>query len=259
MTTRRLLTSILTAGLIAVGSHAGAREPDQVTAAALVGHRPHAGERPQLTGKSPVTVNGGHSGLPGIDSIINFTGQYTFPGVDSLGNPQSVWPWAMVGRSPRTNQTTVIGAPIIPVSIDMRNADGSPRYVNGQRLYMDATQYLWPVLNSPIFRFVKWATSAFPTQFLDAMHRAEFWHGAGDGDFDRGDHVSELWHTLLLPLPRTPRVMQLAGAPTSSRSRPTAPAASSCSSTPTRSATRSSPPPPTTRRRRSAPPSTRTR
>lgn len=215
MTTRRRLliltmSTTLAAGVLAVGADASAREPDQVTAAALTGHRPHAGEPPQFSGRGPLVVNGGHSGLPGIDSLVNFTGQYTYAGVDSLGNPQSVWPWAMVGRSPRTNQTTVIGAPIIPVSIEMLDADGSPRYVNGQRLYMDATQYVWPVINSPIFRFVKWATSIFPTQFLDAMHRAQFWHGAGDGDFDRGDHVSELWHTFLLPIPRTPRVMKLA-------------------------------------------------
>ena len=211
--TRRRTPPILCISALLVAAtasaSAGAREPDQVTRSALVGHRPHAGDAPQLGGRGPIVVNGNHSGLGGIDSVINFTGQYTYPGFDWQGNPQSVWPWAMVGRSPRSNMTTVIGAPIIPVSIDMRNADGTPRYVNGVRLYMDATKYVWPVIDSPIFRPLKWATSLLPTQYLDALLRAEFWRGAGDGDFDRGDHVSELWHTLLLPEPRTPRVMKL--------------------------------------------------
>ncbi len=208
-TQRRLLFLTLTVGLVATGARANARPLDQVTTDALTGHRPHAGERPQLDGRGPIQVSGAHGGLAGIDSIANFTGQYSYPGVDWQGNPQSVWPWAMVGRSPRTNRTSIIGAPIIPVSIDMRNADGTPRYVNGQRLFMDATQFVRPVVNSPIFHPVKWPTSEFPTQFLDALFRAQFWRGAGDGDFDRGDHVSELWHTFLLPVPRTPRVMKL--------------------------------------------------
>lgn len=211
MTIRRTLLFLFsTAAMLAAATAADAREPDQVTAAALAGKRPHAGEAPQLLGKSPIVVNPGKSGLAGIDSVVNFTGQYTYPGVDSQGHPQSVWPWAMVGRSPRTNSPTVIGAPIIPVSIDMRNADGSPRYVNGQRLYMDATKYVWPVIDSPLFRPLKWATSLVPTQLLDALFRAQFWRGAGDGDFDRGDHISEGWHTWLLPVPRTPRVLSLA-------------------------------------------------
>jgi len=185
---------------IAAATRAEAREPDQVTRSFLVGKRAHAGDAPQLLGRGPIVVNGGRSGLTGIDSVVNFTGQYTYPGFDWQGNPQSVWPWAMVGRSPRSNAPTVIGAPIIPVSIDMRNADGTPRYVNGQRLYMDATRYVWPVIDSPIFRPIKWATSLIPTQYLDALFRAQFW----------GEHISEAWHTWLLPVPRTPRVMQLA-------------------------------------------------
>lgn len=207
---RSLLILVLGTTLVAGAGSARAREPDQVPVTALAGHRPHGGEAMLRADRGPLAVNGGHSGLPGIDSLVNFTGQYTYPGVDWQGNPQTTWPWAMIGRSPRTERTTLFGAPIIPVSIDMRDADGAPRYVNGQRLYMDATQYVRPVLDSPIFRPVKWPTSLIPTQFLDALMRAQFWNGAGDGDFDRGDHVSELWHTLLVPLPRTPRVMKLA-------------------------------------------------
>ena len=32
--------------------------------------------------------------------------------------------------------TTAIGAPIVPVNLDLRNVDGTPRFVNGQRLYL---------------------------------------------------------------------------------------------------------------------------
>ena len=210
MTQRRTFPFVSIAVLLVAASSAQAREPDQVDPIARsTGHRPHAGDAPQFLGKDRSPSTAGTAGSPA-----------STPSSTSRGSTRTR---ASTGRAIRsrcghgrwsaarrgTNQTTVIGAPIIPVSIDMRNADGSPRYVNGVRLYMDATQYVWPVIDSPIFRPIKWATSLIPTQYLDALMRAEFWRGAGDGDFDRGDHVSELWHTLLLPVPRTPRVMKL--------------------------------------------------
>jgi hypothetical protein len=209
------LGSVLSVGVVAAGGNAGAKEHDQIDASALIGARAHYGDAhairaamSQAGGKS-LTVNGRHSGLKGIDSIVNFTGQYTFPGFDSNGNPQSVWPWAMIGRSPRSSAITLIGAPIIPVSLDLRDANGNPRFVNGKPLISDATQFVNQVVNSPIFHPVKWSTSEFPTQYIDAFMRAQFWHGAGDGDFDRDDHVSEFWHTFLLPIVQTPRTMVL--------------------------------------------------
>jgi hypothetical protein len=193
-------------GLVA-GSTASAIEPDQVANTALSTARPHYGDSKAFSSK--LTVNGGHSGLPGITSIQNFTGQYTYPGFDFAGNPQSVWPFAMIGHSPRTQRPTFLGAPIIPVSIDLRDANGNPRFVNGQRLFYDATQYVWPVIESPIFTPVQWPNSVFPTQYIDALQRATFLHGAGDGDFDHGDHLSELWHIFMFPLISTPRTIQL--------------------------------------------------
>src|SRR5512140_1935043 len=36
----------------------------------------------------------------GIDSLTSVSGQFTAAGFDDVGNPQSVWPFTMVGRDP---------------------------------------------------------------------------------------------------------------------------------------------------------------
>jgi hypothetical protein len=117
----------------------------------------------------------------------------------------------MVGNSPlgqgnqgqgnkgnSNGESTNIGAPIVPVNLDLRNSDGSPRFVNGKRLYSDATQYVAPVLSSPIFSNTFYSSSNEPTQFTDAIQRAEFIHKA-----------DEQWHTLLKPRVVTARTMVL--------------------------------------------------
>jgi hypothetical protein len=172
----------------------------------IAGAKPAFG-RSGGNGGSGISVGG--NGLSGVDSLPVFTGSFTAAGVDPAGNPQSVWPFTMVGHSPRSQEPALIGAPLIPVSIDVRNDDGTPFMLNGKHLVYDATQFVTPVLESPIFSPVEFATSIFPTQFTDAMMRASMWRGAGDGDFDRGDHVSELWHTVLFPLLQKPRTIQL--------------------------------------------------
>src|SRR3979409_2508577 len=77
----------------------------------------------------------------GIDSLVNFSSSFTVPGFDSDGNPQSVWPYTMVGRAPEQNRTTRFNAPIIPVTVELldatgavgRTATGAPlRMVTGQ-------------------------------------------------------------------------------------------------------------------------------
>jgi len=112
----------------------------------------------------------------------------------------------MVGHAPFSQgqdddwrgETTWIGAPVVPVSLDLRNADGSPRFVNGQRLFSDATKFVVPVLNSPVFAKTFYSSSHSPTQFTDAVQRAEFFHKADDD-----------WHTMLRPRVGTPRTMVL--------------------------------------------------
>jgi hypothetical protein len=209
---KRLLVSVPLVLGLAGASVAGARESDELTAADLAHVTPHAGG-----GRAPDGKGGGQrpgGGLPGIDSIQNFTGTYSAPGFDYNGNPLSTWSFSIVGHSPRHGGTTVIKAPIVPVSVDLRNADGTPRFVNGQRLYSDATQFVPLVLNSPIFRKTKFSSSEHPTQITDAIFRAQFWNWYGDDD----DYVHALpaegtldddWHTLLEPRVRTPRVITL--------------------------------------------------
>lgn len=151
-----------------------------------------------------------NGGVLGIDSVPNWSSSFYFPGQDSYGNAQYTWQYTMLGNSPFARNddsgddsefhgaTTTVGAPVIPVSLDLRNADGSVRLVNGHRLYSDATKYLVPVLKSPIFTKYPYDSSDVATQYADAVQRAEFFHTSSDD-----------WHTLLNPRAATPRTLVL--------------------------------------------------
>ena len=152
-----------------------------------------------------------------VDSVRTFDGQYFAPGYYGNGFFNNHWYLNTLGNAPQFGGTTTFNAPIIPVSLDMRNSDGSPRYVrqvNGMvftcdnanltsdchRLYYDATTFtengtslLNLVLNSPVFANASYSSSVTPTQFADAIDRAEFFHMA------KSD-----WHTVLSPAPKTP-------------------------------------------------------
>jgi hypothetical protein len=154
-------------------------------------------------------LNGqGHArfGLAGIDSISNWNKHYDVNGVgvafDSNGNPfgvaQHVWYYSMVGNPPELGGTTNINAPIVPVSLDLRNADGTPRFVNGQRLFYDVTPFVQPTVNSPVFQNSTYSSSNTPTQFTDAVQRAEF-----------TDQMKPDWHTILNPSVKATRTMVL--------------------------------------------------
>jgi len=184
-----------------------AQEPDQVTLNFLANTKPTldsnevrskvlAIAQTKMNGAKPALSNA--AGLPGIDSIVNFTGQYTTFGYDPSGNPNTNWQYSMVGNSPDRGGTTVINAPVIPVSLDLRDANGNPRFVNGKRLFSDANKYLGLTLRSPIFQNSRFSSSERPTQFTDAIQRAEF-----------GDHAQDDWHTLLRAAVKRPRVMKL--------------------------------------------------
>lgn len=157
-------------------------------------------------------------GIPNIDSVPNFNGHFFTPGQDPNGNPQNRWFFNMLGNPPQMGGTTTINAPIIPVSIDLRNRDGSERFVkivNGQvvtctnppgpgckRLVFDAAPFIQQILDSPVFSNANYTSSGVPTQFADAVQRAEF--------FDR---AKPDWHTLLAPSVKTGRTMTLVRAP----------------------------------------------
>jgi hypothetical protein len=173
-----------------------AQESDQLTAADLANFHPHTSTRAAVAKPSHAAALNSSS-IPGVDTIVTFNGRFSTPGYDPAGNPNRKWYYTMVGQSPDEGGTTRFNAPIVPVSVDLRNFDGTPRFVNGQRLYYDATQYVKPVLHSPVFQTYQYDSSHRPTQFTDAVQRAEF----GDAEDD--------WHNLLAPKVRTPRVMTL--------------------------------------------------
>src|SRR4051812_36444340 len=117
-----------------------------------------------------------------IDTLVNFSGSFTTPGFDGDGNPQSVWPYTMIGRAPEQNRTTRFNTPIIPVTVELldasgavgRTAPGAPlRMVTGQDT-IDLT------LNSPVFQ--KSPPTAGNVQITDGMMRSQFFFRAGDGD-----------------------------------------------------------------------------
>lgn len=140
----------------------------------------------------------GHAtfGIANVDTIRNFNKHFEASGVDQNGNPQVTWYYNMVGAPPEHGGTTTINAPIVPVSLDLRNADGSPRFVNGHRLFYDVTPFIAPTVNSPVFQNTNWTSSPVPTQYTDAVQRAEFF------SMEKSD-----WHTLLSPAVASTKVM----------------------------------------------------
>ena len=147
-------------------------------------------------------------GVPGIDSLVNFTDQFTADGFDSLGNPQSVWPYEMVGAPPESGLTTFISAPIIPVTVELLDAAGHVAVTaGGSPLRTTVTpDILNAVGDSPVFQPFTYTSGT--GQFTDQMMRAQFadrLHHGGHG----GDSHDDGWHTILRPRVKTTRVLQL--------------------------------------------------
>ena len=182
--------------------------PDGTVLSAIHGNGPSNGSGGVL-GKS---TNGS---LLGVDTVQNFSSYFYLPGwfTDqftgdvNVSFPQFTWPYTMVGKAPfghdDSDGTTKIPAPIIPVAIDLRNFDGTPRYCTAAdgssvRLYRSAMPHVQPALNSPVFSNARYSSSERPTQFVDAVQRAEFFKVADDD-----------WHTILKPEVKKERVMVL--------------------------------------------------
>ncbi len=141
--------------------------------------------------------------VPGIDSLANWTGQFTSPGFDSNNNPQSVWPYEMVGAPPESGQTTVIRAPIVPVTVRLLDQNGNIATYNGFPLTLTVTPNLInAVVNSPMFRPAIYTSGI--GQLNDQMMRAQFWNRIQHGENSDGG-----WHTLLNPKVQTTRVMSV--------------------------------------------------
>jgi hypothetical protein len=131
-------------------------------------------------------------GIPNIDSLVNFNDQFFTQGFDSNGNPNRHWYYNMVGNPPSHKGTTVINAPIVPVSLDLLNFDGTVRF------HMDVTPFIQPVLDSPVFTNANYSSSSVPTQISDAVQRAEFFNVAQPD-----------WHTILKPVVKPGRTMRV--------------------------------------------------
>lgn len=131
-------------------------------------------------------------GINGIDSVPNFNQHYFDAGIDYNGNPNSEWYTNTIGNPPQLGGTTRLNAPIVPVTVQLLNPDGSVLYTDSPAPYVN------PVVNSPIFQYTNYSSSSTPTQYTDAIQRAEF---AGSAKPD--------WHTLLTPSVKTGRVLQL--------------------------------------------------
>jgi hypothetical protein len=146
-------------------------EDDQLPISFTLSTTPHTLHSSSAADGGGVLGGRSNSSLLGIDSLANWSSYFYFPGVDSNGYPQFTWQYTMVGHAPFgqgndsdwNGETTWIGAPVVPVNLDLRNYDGSPRYVNGQRLYSDATKYVAPVLSSPVFSKTFYTSSNDPT------------------------------------------------------------------------------------------------
>jgi hypothetical protein len=152
-------------------------------------------------------------GVLGIDSLQNWSGSFYAPGmspvINTLSSPQFNWQYNMVGRSPYgsggDNKVTTFRAPIVPVRLDMRTPSGAPRFIGGNPnhpLIADPSQFVPAVVQSPIFSNAPFDSSDKPTQFTDAIFRAEFF-GVADPS----------WHTLLQPTVSTTRTMVVKQAP----------------------------------------------
>jgi len=200
MPLRRLLFSATLLLCVFAAADAFAMEADQVTASTLANSKPHTRNAKDVKQNQKKLNHGqGKKGVANIDSLANWTDSFQAEGVDVNNNPQTTWWYNMVGGVPHKKETTTFKAPIVPVSLDLRNADGTPRFVNGHRLFSDATQFVDPVLESPIFEDFSYSSSNVPTQYTDAVQRAGFF-----------DVAKAEWHTLLQPNANTtPRTMVL--------------------------------------------------
>ncbi len=133
-----------------------------------------------------------------LDSIKTFNGDFLAPGVGPAGKPQRKWFYTMAGERPETGTTTGFDVPIVPVSLDLLDYDGSVRVVQGHRLHYSVQPFISEVVNSPVFQNAEYSSSDVPTQFADAVLRAQFYN-----------LMQPDWHTLLRPSIKPERTLSV--------------------------------------------------
>jgi hypothetical protein len=133
-----------------------------------------------------------------FDSIQTFDGTFQALGVSPTGVPRRRWFYSMAGSRPEQGGTTAFNAPIVPVSLDLLDYGGSVRSINGQKLHYSVQPFVAAVLDSPIFQNAEYSSSDVPTQFVDAIQRAQF-YGVMQPD----------WHTVLKPAVKAERTLAI--------------------------------------------------
>lgn len=173
-----------------------AQAPDIVDASVLA----HAGSTSFHPTPHDLANGQAHSrfGISGIDSIPNFNDHFFADGFDASGNPNRHWYTNTVGNPPEKGRTTIINAPLQAVNVELDDKDGKLRFIAGHPLISPATPYVTPVLNSPVFSNASYSSGATPTQFSDAVQRAQYFN-----------HMKPDWHTLLNPESTAPYTMHL--------------------------------------------------
>jgi len=141
-------------------------------------------------------------GIFGIDSIPNFNDQFFADGVDFNNNPNRHWYTNTVGNPPQMGRTTLIGAPVQPVDVELDDANGNLMVVNGHPMISSATPFVAPTLASPVFSNFLYSSGPDPTQFSDAVQRAQYFN-----------QMKPDWHTLLAPTAKTAVTMRLRQSP----------------------------------------------
>jgi hypothetical protein len=145
---------------------------------------------------SGIQTSSSSTGIPGIDSILNWSDQFFYKGYDGNGNPQSVWPYTMVGNPPESGKSALIRAPIVPVTVELLGPDGNVALTFGPD-----RNVVKSALGSP--EFVPFAYTNGTGQFNDQMMRAEFANRLGSSEEGEG------WHTTLYPKLQTARTMKV--------------------------------------------------
>ncbi len=157
--------------------------------------RPSEGLKQFGTRKNPGVQSAVSSGIPGIDSIVNFSDQFVSPGFDANGNPQSIWPYTMVGNSPQSGRSASITAPVVPVKVQLLGPDGSVAFTFGPDQKVIKSAFASP-------EFVTNPYTNGVGQFNDQIMRAEF------ANLLHGD-AGEDWHTILHPKLGTARTIKV--------------------------------------------------
>jgi len=187
----RFARSLLVASVAFFGAaFALAQNARQLPADHLLQHAHPRYLAPAPRGHAPI---GGYAhGIPGIDSLTNWNGSYHAVGFDPNGKLKKTWLYNMVGNKPERGGTTTINAPVVPVSLDLLNPDGSVF------LHYDPTPFILPALQSPLFQNSTFSSSPTPTQITDAVQRAEFYN-----------RMAPDWHTMLYASLKQERTMKV--------------------------------------------------